>query len=121
MTGSLIKVYNEQMLSVFPELLNYSQVAPLILRLCLSVVLIKWGYLNVFKGNEKKEKILGAGQFLSAVLLVTGLLVQPVALLAAATAIIEKKDEKFLKFVVIANALSLMVLGPGLFSLDLPL
>lgn len=98
------------MLSVFPQLFDYSQLAPLILRVGLGVILIKVGYKNGF---------VGALQILAAVFIILGLFIQVAALLALATCY--KIKEKKIMLLVVAVALSLIFLGPGLISLDLPL
>jgi len=98
------------MLSVFPWLFNYSQIAPFILRLGLGIVLIRVGY---------KNGIIGIVQILTAVFLFLGLLTQPAALLAMIASY--KIKERKLMFLIFAVALSLILLGPGLFSFDLPL
>lgn len=118
------------MLSVFPELLNYSQIAPLLLRISLAIVLIRVGYLGISKTINKFEKALGETQILSGLLLFLGFLTQAVALLIIALMISEivflkvKKLEvanKSLKLLIFAIAFCLLFLGPGLLSLDLPL
>lgn len=107
------------MLSVFPELFNYSQIAPLILRLGLAIVLARLGYLAVFKTITKCEKITGLIQILAAIFLFLGFLTQVAALLAITTVFNVKS--KILKLLIVSVALSLMLLGPGLLSIDLPL
>ena len=98
------------MLSVFPELFNYSQIAPFILRIALGIILIRIGY---------KSGFIGIIQILTAVFLFLGLFIQ----IAAPLAIIAcyKIREKKLALMIVATALSLILLGPGLFSFDLPL
>lgn len=107
------------MLSVFPELLNYSQVAPLILRVTLAAVLFQMGY-KIFKSSEKREKIIGVIEILSAVLLALGMFTQ-VAAVVSLTAISNKTEGKSLRLLMAAASLSLALLGPGIYSFDLPL
>ena len=107
------------MLSVFPELFNYSQIAPLLLRLSLGIVLIRIGYLTIFKTITKKEKFVGGIQVIASVFLFLGLFTQIASLLAIAT--VFNVNQKALKLMIFVVALSLMLLGPGLFSFDLPL
>ncbi|MBI4691948.1 MAG: hypothetical protein HY773_00680 [Candidatus Terrybacteria bacterium] len=115
--------------SIFPELLNYSHLAPFILRVSLAIVLLRMVYLN-FKKQEKCPKICTAIQALSAGLLLVGFLTQAAALLTIIVVIagaLRSKiknlpiDEKALKFLILGVALSLILLGSGLFSFDLPL
>jgi len=107
------------MLSVFPELFNYSQIAPFILRIGLAIVLARFGYLAIFKTITKKEKAIGIIQGLASIFLFLGFLTQIAGLLAIAT--VFNVSSKTLKLMIISVALSLMLLGPGLFSVDLPL
>lgn len=107
------------MLSVFPELLNFSQVAPLILRVALAVVLFQVGY-KIFKSSEKREKIIGVVEILSAALLALGMFTQ-VASIASLIAVSNKTEGKSLRLLIAAASLSLALLGPGIYSFDLPL
>jgi len=109
------------MLSVFPELFNYSQIAPFLLRVSLGIVLIRFGYLAVFKTAPatKYEKAIGIVWILSALFFFLGLLTQVAGLLTIVT--VFKINQKILKFMILVIALSLIFLGPGLFSFDLPL
>jgi hypothetical protein len=107
------------MLSVFPELFNYSQIAPFILRIALSIVLVRFGYLAIFKTIARREKTIGIIQWLAAIFLFLGFLTQIAAFLAIVTVFNIKP--KISKLMIVSVALSLMLLGPGLFSFDLPL
>lgn len=107
------------MLSVFPELFNYSQIAPFILRIALSIVLVRFGYWAIFKTTTRHEKAIGIIQWLAAIFLFLGFLTQIAALLAIVTVFNVKP--KISKLMIVSVALSLMLLGPGLFSFDLPL
>jgi len=62
---------------------------------------------------------MGIIQWLAAIFLFLGLFTQIAAFLAIATVFNIKP--KILKLMIISVALSLMLLGPGLFSFDLPL
>lgn len=115
--------------SIFPKLLNYSHLVPFILRLSLAAVLLRFGYLK-FKAFSKYEKTTGVVQILSAIFLLLGLFTQIASLLIILLAlgeIIESKikrvaiTRKAIKLLILAMALSLVLLGPGLFAIDLPL
>lgn len=118
-------------LSVFPSLLEYSQFAPFILRIALAVVLFMTDSLLLLRGcSEECNKISKIIQILLATLLILGLFIQPVAMIIVLLIMIDtiittaKKaniENSILKFLIIAISLSLILLGPGLFSLDLPL
>lgn len=105
--------------SVFPELFNYSQIAPFILRIALAIVLVRFGYSAIFKIITRREKAIGIIQWLTAIFLFLGFLTQIAAVLAIVTVFNIKS--KMLKLMIVVTALSLILLGPGLFSIDLPL
>ena len=129
------------MLSVFPELYNYSHIAPFLLRLAVGAFFIVSGFKNVFAStaseNQSKTgltapKILGILEILCGVFLLVGLFIQPVAIavsiiLIAAMALKPKPEfggisgRHGLRFLLLAILLSLIILGPGIFAFDLPL
>ncbi len=118
------------MLSIFPSLFDYSQLAPLILRVSLAIILIKPGYSLIIQCSPKLEKGFAAARILSGVFLLLGFLTQAatlaVILIIIAETIIAKRQgvenkNKELKALVFAMALALMFLGPGALSIDLPL
>lgn len=118
------------MLSIFPELFNYSYLAPFILRIALVLVLIRIGYLSIAKNPDKCQKSIDITQIISAVFIALGFLTQIASLVIiamAATEIIKSRIQKVpikrkaLKLLIVAVAASLMLLGPGLFAIDLPL
>jgi uncharacterized membrane protein YphA (DoxX/SURF4 family) len=117
------------MLSVFPELLNYSHVAPFILRIALAIILLRIVHLNL-KEPGKCPKVCLVIKTISAGLLLAGFLTQAASLLTVFVIIAgvvrlkikkEPVPEKKLKFLILVIALSLIFLGPGMFSFDLPL
>lgn len=105
--------------NIFPELLNFSQVAPFILRVILAVVLSQMGY-RLFKLAERREKIIGVTEILSSVFLIIGLFTQ-VAAIVSLVAISNKTENKSLRLMMAAASVSLALLGPGIYSFDLPL
>lgn len=120
------------MLSVFPELLNYSLAGVFILRLALGLLFIKYGIVKIFLKKSGWWKTIGAVELVCGVLLAVGLFTQPAALLVSvlmfgAIAIKIKTKNEVLKspydfyLLLIVVSLSLLFLGPGIFSFDLPL
>jgi uncharacterized membrane protein YphA (DoxX/SURF4 family) len=116
--------------SVFPELFNYSQVAPLLLRTLLAVILLASFPEEITREIFKYAKILKAGGLVCALILLAGLFTQVAAILTiiivCTERIILKKrkietGQKSLWLIISIIALSLIFSGPGLYALDLPL
>ncbi len=134
------------MLNPFPELLIYSLLAPLILRLVAGLIFIDLGFL-AFK-NEKERwiislsalkipnpklavKIFGGIEMIGGVMLILGFYTQIAALvlglLVFAESYIEYKEPEVLKrnfvfyFMLLAIVISLLFSGAGAFAIDLPL
>ncbi len=134
------------MLSVFPELLNYSLLAPFLLRVVLGLIFIDLGVL-LFKSEKGRWMVsfetlgfnpasffvplYGALQIIGGVLLLIGLWTQVAALAFAIFTGVElyiewrarevfKRDLVFyiLLFVI---SVSLALTGPGVYAFDLPL
>ena len=131
---------------LFPELFNFSFLAPFILRIALGVPLIKHGFGKIiapqeyfhFSNRSAQEKlvakesapqrILGGIVFLSGIFLVIGLFTQAaaiaVSLIIIASSIImgvklpRSWTERLIK---LAIAVTLILTGPGMFAFDLPL
>lgn len=103
------------MLSIFPSLLTYGLLAPLILRVVVALVLFYSGY--------RQQNILGWLTVIGTLGLFLGLFTQPVALLLAL--IISIRPDKNLpstqRWLLLAILLSLLVTGPGFLAFDLPL
>jgi len=119
-------------LSVFPSLLAWSQISPLLIRLALGAVFIYWAYQPLFgKNNNSQKKTLAVIEAIIGILLVIGLWSQVAALAATIELILcsyKKITEKaFLTngvnyyLILLVLALSLLVTGAGFFSIDLPL
>lgn len=132
------------MVSLFPQLFVYQEVAPLILRVVLGLVFIVHGYAK-FKGFSGIAEWLGsigfkpgkfwafvllATEFFGGILLVIGLFTQLAAGLIAIimlVAIFKVNLNKGFKggyeldLVLLAIAVALLFLGPGLYAIDLPL
>ena len=114
--------------SLFPELFNFSFLAPLVLRTALGVPLIKHGFGKVITKGKISQRILGGIVFLSGIFLVIGLFTQAaamaVSLIIIVNSIIMRSNaprswtERLIK---LAIAVSLILTGPGIFAFDLPL
>ncbi len=134
--------------SVFPQFFTYSAVAPLILRLALGVIFVAHGYPKLFKNfsgtvqffesiNIKPAKffavLTGVSEFFGGLALILGIFTQIAALLIAAVMVVATIYVKKIKFkkglvdgyeldlILLAAALSILFLGPGALSIDLPL
>ncbi len=134
------------MLNTFPELLVYSLLAPLILRVVIGIVFIDIGFLIFKKERDnwintftflnipKKEfciKIFGGLHIIFGLLLVIGLYTQISALMLSIITFIEiffeYKNSKIIKrslvfyMLVLSITISLLLSGAGAFAFDLPL
>ena len=114
-------------LSIFPYLLNFTLVAPLLLRLAL-------GVLRLFAGLEKykeKKMLTAILTVVSSGLLIIGLYTQLAVLVAIALIkydyLMAKKAGKLnrektaLTVLMVIILLSLLFTGPGFLAFDLPL
>lgn len=133
------------MLNVFPSLLDYSNFAPLILRLVLGLVFVIHGYPKLFTGFSqtvgffdsigiKPAKfwvfVVGTVEFFGGIALILGFATQIAALLIAINMLVAIFKVKFkIGFVngyefdlaLLIIALSLIFTGAGAYALDLPL
>lgn len=117
------------MLSLFPTLFDYAIIAPLILRIGLALVLINHSFKELGQ-TEIKKKLIALINILSGLLLFLGFLTQLAAGIIALSLLLEKitgcitkkpVDNKNLRFIMFVVAISLLLLGPGIFSVDMPL
>lgn len=134
------------MLSVFPSLLNYSLLAPFILRIVLGLIFIDLGFLK-FRGERERwvasfqslnlhpsdllVAIYGLAQTVFGALILIGLWTQVAALVFVITTFMELYIEwtagEFLKrdmvfyVLIFAISVSLLITGPGAYAFDLPL
>ena len=134
------------MLNPFPDLLNYSTLAPFILRLVLGLIFLDLGILK-FKSERKRwiaslqalhlspaellVTIFGLIEVVGGVLLILGAWTQIAALafviIVGLEFYIEYKDASVLKrdivfyMLVLAIAVSLLLTGAGAFAFDIPL
>ena len=133
------------MLNLFPALLDYSNFAPLILRVVLGLVFVAHGYPKLFTGFSQTAGwfdsvgikpgkfwafVVGAVEFFGGIALVLGFATQLAALLIAINMVVAMAKVKFkmgfvngyeLDLILLAAALSLTLTGAGAFAIDLPL
>ena len=114
------------MFSIFPPLLTFSSIAPLLLRLTLGVVFVLWAYrkIKINKYQAILEGIIG-------VLLVFGFITQLASLFATiilGIRLVKKiKEKAFLTdgvnyyLILFVISISLIFTGAGFLALDLPL
>ncbi|HTK33524.1 MAG TPA: DoxX family protein [Candidatus Paceibacterota bacterium] len=120
------------MLSLFPSLLAYEQVGPLIIRLVLGITLLYFGYEKLIKkgtSSGSNAKGYGAVEVIIAIFLIIGLFTQLAALLNAIILIIKlsfkARDRKLLNdginyyVLLLAMAVAIIFMGPGLLAYDL--
>ncbi len=120
--------------SLFPYLLTYEQLAPLIIRVVLGITLAYFGYQKI-KGRGKSSGsnsvMYGAVEIIIAAFLVIGLFTQLAALLNAVILVIKIgykiRDKAFLTdginyyVLLLAMAIALAFSGAGFLAFDLPL
>ncbi len=106
------------MLSVFPTLLDWWLVAPVILRAALGLAFIHEAY-----AERQTQKIIALIKLLAGGLLILGLTTQAAALVGAIICLYElwRRETNDSRLLKLAIAVSLLFLGPGFFTLDLPL
>lgn len=121
------------MLSLFPSLLNYQQVSPFLIRVTLGIIFLFWAYRS-FRRNAvttSNTKMVGIIEGLVGIALLIGIWTQIVALIAVVDMIVRLidriKNRAFLTdgvnyyLIVLIMAVSLLFVGPGFCSVDLPL
>jgi len=121
------------MLSVFPSLLSWQELSPLLIRLVLGAVLIHWAYRGLFRATSPSVylKALAVIEAIAGILIVLGLWTQVAAAAVAidlVVRIVERVTKKaFLTdgvnyyLVLLVLALSLLVTGAGWWAFDLSL
>lgn len=119
-------------LSLFPSLLSWGLISPLLIRLTLGAVFLFWSY-RAFRNKSASSQDKGVAiiEFLSGILLVIGLWTQAAALVILIDLIVrivgKIMKKQFLTdgvnyyFVLLILALSLLVTGAGFLAFDLPL
>jgi putative oxidoreductase len=133
------------MLSLLPQLFEFEIYGPFVLRIALAVVFIYHGYPKLFGGREGISQwfdsigikpalfwtiLVGIVEVGGGIFLLLGFMTQLVALLLAIDMMVAIWKVKFkmgfsngweFDFILLVVALSLLVIGPGAFSIDLPL
>ena len=119
------------MLSIFPTLLAYEQLAPFIIRIALGAVLIYWRIKASKETATIANKTVRTLEGVSGILLIIGLYTQVASLFVVIDMIVRIVDKiKHRQFLtdgvnyyalLLVMALSLVFLGAGAFSFDLPL
>lgn len=120
------------MLSIFPSLFAYEQLAPTLIRITLAIILLHWLYVGMKSANATKgDKVVSALEGLAGILILAGYMTQLGALIVVIdmiVRIVQKIGKKqFLTngvnyyLVVLVLALTLMVTGAGLCAVDWPL
>ena len=114
-------------LTIFPSLLTFGLIAPLVLRLTVGVLRLFAGFYRY----KKEYKWISIFHFISSALLILGLFTQIAALAGIALLFfdyfMEKKsgtlsgEKTVLTVLMTAILLSLLFTGPGFLAFDLPL
>jgi uncharacterized membrane protein YphA (DoxX/SURF4 family) len=118
------------MLSIFPSLLTYSLVAPLLIRVALAGYFGWIGYTNV-KNHGGKFRSLTIVEIFLALFILIGLFTQIIALFIAIILVVKLahkvkqgtffSDNVNYYLILLVMAVSLMFSGAGFLALDLPL
>jgi uncharacterized membrane protein YphA (DoxX/SURF4 family) len=119
------------MLSLFPSLLSYSPLGPFLLRVVLAAILFYWAY-GRFKGPRTRILIsAGIVEAVTGFLLLIGLFTQLAALILIIVMTVKLSQKIKTKafftdgvnyfFIVLVIAITVLFMGPGAFSFDLPL
>jgi uncharacterized membrane protein YphA (DoxX/SURF4 family) len=118
------------MMSLIPSLFDFQFAAIAVLRIAVGIVFFLNGYNKLFaaRGEPMKTRIRGGVTFAGGILLILGLFTQAAAVALALSTLAKgiatfksepaKRDYYFLLFIA---TLSLLFVGPGLWSIDLPL
>ena len=117
-------------LSLFPDLLAYGLFAPTILRLVLSILIFSEAKESFNRETSyTTAKCIALLELTAAGALFIGLFTQGAVLMIIAAVISRllqsgknmPKSEKYFSYVALAILLSLLVTGPGVFAVDMPL
>lgn len=122
----------KKVFSIFPELYNYRELAPLILRCSIGIIFFFSGVTQLYKKNGTKLFNISFGIFKIAtgVFLTVGLYSQIFALIGIIISIFniilniknsDGIDAVVYNSLIIIIAFSLLLTGPGVLAFDLPL
>ncbi len=121
----------KKIFSIFPELYNYKEFSPLLLRVTLATTLIVvgWKFFSKKTGWRGVNVVIGIVEIGTGVLLVLAAYTQLAALLSVIISIMSiiagiRKGEGYFfwqHLLTLAISISLLLTGPGIMSLDLPL
>ena len=134
------------MLNTFPNLLNFSLLAPLILRVVLGLIFINLGYIELTSDKKRWHAffetvhlkpatifviLMGLFEIVGGFFLIAGFMTQVTALVFSIITFgefyAEYREETLLKrdlifyLLIFAISLSLLLSGAGIFAIDLPL
>jgi len=119
--------------SLFPEFYSYALIAPFLLRIVLAVTFIRYGAKGFGETSSLLSKTIGGIMLALGAILALGLFTQAAALgiiaLLALIKILKSKismtsivpGSKMITVFMATIAIAIFLLGPGLFSFDLPL
>lgn len=118
------------MVSLFPSLLTWSELSPFLIRLTLGAILAYWSYKHL-KSSVTQTRSIAVVEGITGILLIIGLWVQLASLVAIIDLVIRLigkiRSKAFLSdginyyLILLVLAISLLITGPGFFSIDLPL
>lgn len=120
-----------KILSIFPELYNYKEYSPLILRSSVGIIFVGDGWRDINKRGGLKifNIIIGSLKIISGLALLFGTYTQLWALVAGGISVFNIffcfKEGNYQKvkyyLLVLIILISILLSGPGLYSIDLPL
>ena len=118
-------------LALFPSLLAYGSISPLVIRVVLGITLLFFGVKKIRGMGDSvgsNSRTYGVAEVMVAVCLIIGLFTQLAAILNAVILVLKLgfkyREKKFLStgvnyyMLLLAMALSLIFSGSGLWSLD---
>lgn len=132
------------MLSLFPQFFAFQELAPLAIRLTLALIFVVHGFPKLFTARSQTTQFfeqiglkptkfwtlaVGSTEFFGGIALLLGIFTQAaaglIALVMLGAIALVKRKQGFVNgwefdLALLIMALSLLALGPGAFSLDLP-
>lgn len=122
----------KKVFSIFPELYNFREFSPFILRVTLAVIFINMGWKDITRKNGWRiiNFILGITKIATGIFMFIALYTQVAALFAITLSLFkilsdlksgEYKYNLGYHTLILVVSLSLLLTGPGAFSIDLPL